>query len=225
MQRPGLTVDQNPLMGARIGVVADSYGALQDIEAALRQRRADVVRIPLRDADVRRTSDADLLLVYSPDFGRRNDDLAVLSELASRQRVIALMRQSRGVAVRGLSDMVFAPFRSDEVVLRAGRALAEPAPAVELSAGNLNLHPLSRTVVVAGERVPLTLEEFELLRALLAADGVVLSRDVIAHQLGHHPVLGRAIDTLIHRLRVKLHGLCGATIDTVRSVGYRLSTN
>jgi two-component system alkaline phosphatase synthesis response regulator PhoP len=80
-------------------------------------------------------------------------------------------------------------------------------------------------VLVAGEALPLTPKEFDLLRALVDARGRVLSREFLLDRVWGYSRAGeiesRTVDVHVRRLRVKL-GAEGRRILTVKSVGYRL---
>ena len=230
MQQTHTAADHGSLRGARIGIVAASAPEITAIEEALREAGAEVQLLRpgyvgwLREG----SHDAVIVRVVEPDAAaapaatRRRD--ADLEALVAHQRVIALVDESIGVLVPGVRDFVSAPFRASEVVARTERVLREPAPEVRLRAGNLELHATNRTVTVDDQPVNVTFNEFEILRALLAADGGVVSRQSIAHRTGPADVQAvRWVDIHIHRLRTKLREFRGARIDTVRGVGYRIS--
>jgi two-component system alkaline phosphatase synthesis response regulator PhoP len=76
---------------------------------------------------------------------------------------------------------------------------------------------------VEGEKVELTLKEFELLKYLMDNSGIVLTRDQILTGIWGYDYSGetRTVDVHIRSLRQKL-GSCGDLIETVRGVGYRI---
>ena len=75
-----------------------------------------------------------------------------------------------------------------------------------------------------GEPVTLTYKEFELLSYLLRNEGIVLTREKIMERVWGFDYEGesRTVDMHIKSLRQKL-GACGALIQTVRGVGYKVS--
>ena len=77
----------------------------------------------------------------------------------------------------------------------------------------------------AGAAVPLTFKEFELLRLLLEAKGAVLTREVLMDRVWDLTAEreNRTLDVHIRTLRAKL-GDAGYLIETVRGVGYRVTT-
>ena len=107
------------------------------------------------------------------------------------------------------------------------RRVSMPATTVgdELVAGPIVLTASAHTVTVGGEPVTLTLKEFELLRALMASEGRVLSRSQLLEEVWGITYVGetRTVDVHIQTLRQKLSRVkpgVEAAITTVRGVGY-----
>jgi len=101
------------------------------------------------------------------------------------------------------------------------------APGGALAAGELELDPEARVARVSGTDIHLTYSEFEVLHALLAASGRLLSRqELLAAIFGDDRFRDpRAIDVHVHHLREKLVAAGGDpdVIVTVRGAGYRLA--
>ena len=78
-------------------------------------------------------------------------------------------------------------------------------------------------VSVCGERIALTLKEYELLKLFMEHPGRVFTRDQLLEQVWGFGYEGetRTVDVHIGTLRTKLGG-CGGYIETVRGVGYRM---
>ena len=95
-----------------------------------------------------------------------------------------------------------------------------------LTFGPYTMDMIRRELASAGEPLPLTRGEFDLLAALVEANGRPLYRDFLAEVVSTRggDVAGalRSVDTLVARLRRKLrpHG-AGPIILTVTGVGYR----
>ncbi len=90
-----------------------------------------------------------------------------------------------------------------------------------LRAGPLAIDPDKHEVTVDGEPVKLTLTEFKLLAALVAARGRVLTRDQLMDKAMGIDVFvtDRAIDVHVTAIRKKL-GAAHRLVRTVRGVGY-----
>ena len=118
------------------------------------------------------------------------------------------------------------PFGVMELVSCVKAVLRRCRPAKEarvLRRGELCVDLDAHTATVDGERVPLTYKEFELLRLFLSNPGIAFTRDQLMDKVWGTDYSGetRTVDTHILTLRQKL-GPCGAMIETVRNVGYRL---
>ena len=84
------------------------------------------------------------------------------------------------------------------------------------------ISPSSHTVKVDGEKVELTLKEFNLLLYLMENEGIVLDRDSILNTVWGYSFDGenRTVDVHIRHLREKLRNE-GQRIETVKGVGYK----
>jgi DNA-binding response OmpR family regulator len=127
----------------------------------------------------------------------------------------------------GADDYVPKPF-SMKLVLARVRAMLRRSDVLSsepevLAAGPIRLDEGRHAVGVEGADVALTATEFRLLKALMAADGRVLSRaQLIDAALGENvAVTDRTIDVHITSLRKKL-GSAAEWVQTIRGVGYTL---
>jgi DNA-binding response OmpR family regulator len=95
------------------------------------------------------------------------------------------------------------------------------------SFGNLSINIPSRRVEMNGQRVNLTVKEFDLLVALSAAPERVFTRESLLNQVWGYTYLGdgRTVDVHIGTLRKKLEAVPGAPhyIKTVWGVGYKFT--
>lgn len=126
----------------------------------------------------------------------------------------------------GADDYLAKPFGMMEMVSRVKAVLRRSVPGEEtkiVRCGELEINYAEHTVRVAGERISLTLKEYELLRLFMENPGRVFSRDRILSLIWESDYVGetRTVDVHIGTLRTKL-GICGELITTVRGVGYRL---
>lgn len=126
----------------------------------------------------------------------------------------------------GADDYLAKPFGMMEIVSRVRAVLRRAAPQAAgktLCVGQLTLHTAEHTVFAAGEPIALTLKEYEMLRLLMENPGKVFTRGQLLEHIWEMDYAGetRTVDVHIGTLRTKL-GSCGAYIETVRGVGYRM---
>jgi DNA-binding response OmpR family regulator len=91
--------------------------------------------------------------------------------------------------------------------------------------GNLVISLPSHSVEVAGQPIPLTVMEFDLLVTLASAPGRAFSRMALLERVWHYTYLGksRTIDVHIATLRRKLKMVpeVACSIQTIRGIGYK----
>lgn len=126
----------------------------------------------------------------------------------------------------GADDYVAKPFGIMELLARIKAVLRRSKPQTqkdEYTIGNLYVCPQKHRVRVNGEKVTLTLKEFELLCLMLENRDIVLSRDQILDKIWGYSFDGesRTVDVHIRTLRQKL-GDAGNIIETVRGIGYKI---
>lgn len=126
----------------------------------------------------------------------------------------------------GADDYVSKPFGVMELISRI-KAVMRRTHASDrenvISIGGIELDNEKHVVVVNGEKVSLTYKEFELLYNLMINRDLVMSREKLLDLVWNTGYEGesRTVDVHIGSLRQKL-GACGALIQTIRGVGYKL---
>ncbi|MEG1774447.1 MAG: response regulator transcription factor [Oscillospiraceae bacterium] len=128
----------------------------------------------------------------------------------------------------GADDYISKPFGVMELLSRIKAVLRRAAPPASdmknlFHAGEITLDVDRRTVTAAGQEVSLTTKEFELLLVFMRNRGIVLTRDRLLDLVWNYGFEGetRTVDVHVGSLRQKL-GPCGAQLETVRGVGYRM---
>lgn len=184
------------------------------------------------DALIRRKPNLIMLDIMLPG----EDGLTILQKLRSQPATANLpiiMSTAKGTEYdkvigldMGADDYLAKPFGMMEMVSRVKAVLRRTMPKTEtplLRIGGIEMNPAEHTVSVSGERIALTLKEYELLKLFMENPGRVFSRDRILSIIWESDYLGetRTVDVHIGTLRTKL-GTCGDLIETVRGVGYRM---
>jgi two-component system response regulator QseB len=161
----------------------------------------------------------------------RQSGLSVLQAIRSADNPVpVLMITARdGVADRikgldgGADDYLAKPFELAELKARI-RTLLRRRDGRARSAivhGQLELDPITHTVLRRDEAIAMTPREFALLRVLMQRPGAILSRAQLEEHLygWDESVQSNAIEFLIHGLRKKLGS---SVIENVRGVGWRM---
>ena len=152
---------------------------------------------------------------------RKSLHLPVIMVTAKKEDVDKI----RGLGL-GADDYLVKPFGMMEMVSRVKAVLRRAgakASSQILRMGSLEMNKEHHTVLVSGKRTELTLKEYETLRLFMENPGQVFTRDQLFDRIWGSDYAGesRTVDVHIGTLRAKL-GQCGAYIETVRGVGYRM---
>ena len=168
----------------------------------------------------------------------RMNGLEVVKAIRSQgNHVPVVMLSARGAEMDkvmglelGAEDYITKPFSLAELLARVKAVLrrdgiARQSPERLVRAGDLQIDSGLRQVQKAGELVPLTATEFDVLWCLVEASNRVLTREDILTRVwgvGHHGTL-RTIDNFLLQLRTKLESDPAEPehLLTVRGVGYR----
>lgn len=126
----------------------------------------------------------------------------------------------------GADDYLVKPFSFDELLARIRAIQRRPneTMASELTAGDIVLDPNTREVSLRGNKVDLTMKEFELLYYLMRHPNQVMGReDIFAHLWDFADnSLSNTIDVHIKNLRRKIDDQDGRLLETVRGIGYKI---
>lgn len=166
-----------------------------------------------------------------------DDGLEILRKFRGMHRcksipvIMVTAKSSELDAVKGLDsgadDYITKPFGIMELISRVKAVLRRmEASGAENSyqVGDIYLNTESHSVTVDHRECELTYKEFELLKYLMANQGIVLTRDRIMDRVWGMDYEGesRTVDVHIKTLRQKL-GEAGSAIKTVRNVGYKIT--
>lgn len=158
--------------------------------------------------------------------------LGKMKHSAELREIPVIMATARGAEYEkiqaldlGADDYLVKPFGVMELVSRVKAVLRRCQKGQVsriLQIGSLILNLDERTLTVAGERIPLTFKEFELLNLFLSHPGTAFTREQLYDSVWNTDYMGdsRTLDMHIKTLRRKLGGY-GGCIETVRHVGYR----
>lgn len=164
------------------------------------------------------------------------DGISILKKLKAQPRtanIPVIMATAKGTEYDkvigldlGADDYLVKPFGMMEMVSRVKAVLRRAAPvhtAETLSVKEIELNQNDYIVTVSGDRIQLTLKEFELLRTFMEKPGHVFTREQLLNKVWGIDYIGetRTVDVHVGTLRTKL-GRCGDYIETVRGVGYRM---
>ena len=129
--------------------------------------------------------------------------------------------------VGGADDYITKPFSIKELLARISSVLRRynmnsPREEEVLTVKDIKLDLIKHEVTKNGEKLDLTLKEFDLLKILLQNKGKVLSRNFLLDKIWGYEFYGetRTVDRYVQRIREKLD--LKNSIKTIFKVGYRL---
>ena len=126
----------------------------------------------------------------------------------------------------GVDEYISKPFSPKVLVARVNAVLRrskdESADEKELNVGGIHMSIDAHEVVIDGNRLDLSVKEFELLEYFIRNQGIALSREKILNSVWDYDYFGdaRTIDTHVKKLRSKM-GEKGEYIKTIWGMGYK----
>ncbi|WP_326546222.1 response regulator transcription factor [Mycolicibacterium sp. ND9-15] len=222
-------------------LIVDDEAAIADVVASYLQRDQFETRTAVDGSEavaLAREFDPDVVVL---DLGLPGaDGLEVCRQLRTFSDAYVVMLTARdtemdtivGLTV-GADDYITKPFSPRELVARIRALLRRPRPvtggdqaAPPRRFGKLQVDIAAREVHLDGEPIRLTRTEFDLLSALSARPGVVLTRRQLLETVREGPWVGdeHVVDVHIGHLRRKLGDNASTPryVLTVRGVGYRM---
>lgn len=218
----------------RILVIEDEPDMAQVIARGFEQERFLVDTAPDGAVGLEMARCGEYGLVILDLMLPRIDGWRVCEELRiGRNRVPILMLSARGAVedrVRGLDlgadDYLAKPFEFQELLARARALLRRDKihRARVIRVADLEIDTAARCVKRAGVEVQLSCREYDLLAALAAHEGQVLTREVIQERVWmDDESYSNTVDVRVGLLRKKIdQGHATRLIHTVRGVGYSL---
>lgn len=129
----------------------------------------------------------------------------------------------------GADDYLPKPFSPRELVARIRAVLRRRAPQhsgeiIELD--RLRLDPSAHTVTLDGRQIDIGPTEYKLLHYLMSHSGRVFSRQQLLNAVwgDHRFIEERTVDVYVRRLRASLGDDGEELVETVRGVGYKMSS-
>lgn len=229
--------DGSPSGAARILIVEDDDAIGEELADILNAYGMHAQRVADWQAAMNAIASAPVDLVILDQWLGRLDALTVLPAMrAATEAHIVILTANKAEADRivglevGADDFLQKPISGREIVARVRAHLRRKAPAggqpaeAPAPGGEWRVAEASRRIISpAGEPVPLTGMEYDLLTLLMETPGEPVDRQTLSRRIlkrPHRPD-DRAIDNLVHNIRLKFgNEHAGGLITTVRNRGY-----
>lgn len=231
---------EGSIVPPRILVVEDDDAIGEELADILQAYGMQAQRVADWDAAMEAIAAAPVDLVILDQWLGRTDALTVLPQMrAVTSAHIVILTGNKAEADRivglevGADDFLQKPISGRELVARVRAHLRRQAPArpAATAAASPTPRPMGwrvaegarRIIRPGGEPLPLTGTEYDLLMALMETPGEPVDRAKLSQRILKRPYRpdDRAIDNLVHNIRLKFGGESGAgVITTVRNRGY-----
>jgi two-component system copper resistance phosphate regulon response regulator CusR len=219
----------------RILVVEDERKVLRSLERGLQAEGYDVVAVATGEEGFQQAAAQPFDCVVLDLLLPGRDGLQVLGDLRQIGNKVPVLILTARDAVEdrvigldaGADDYLVKPFAFAELLARLRVLLRREREGREtvLRADDLEVDLLNRRASRAGQELPLTLREFEVLAYLLRHKNQIVTRDMLGREVWKEPnyALTNVIDVYINLLRRKVEKPGQRTLlHTLRGVGYSL---
>ncbi|MCU1680738.1 MAG: two-component system response regulator [Amycolatopsis sp.] len=219
----------------RVLLIEDDDRVAGALIPALQRRGLAIHRLASGAGALDRVHEVDVVLL---DLGLPDvDGMVLCRQIRAVSDVAVIVVSARGevddriLALRtGADDYLVKPYDVDELVARVqavrrrrGDRVAVPAgPGGVVKLGEVTVDLDRHEVTLGDQSVPLSRKEFQVFALIITAQGAVMPRDQVLHEVWGRSgaAESRSLDVHVATLRTKVGR---ALIETVRGVGYRLA--
>ena len=178
--------------------------------------------------------DRDISLIILDVMMPKRNGIEVLTEIREQSDIPVIMLTAKAEEEdelkgfsKGADEYISKPFSPKVLVARVGAVLKRSGASADeaeskISVGGIELSVDAHEVKIDGERIDLSVKEFELLEYFIRNRGLALSREKILNSVWNYDYFGdaRTIDTHVKKLRSKM-GDKGSCIKTIWGMGYK----
>ena len=222
-------------MGKRILLVDDEPLILKGLKYTLEQEGYETESAMDGEEALNKFETQSFDLVLLDVMLPKLDGIGVCQRIREHSDVPIIMLTAKGDEVDkilglelGADDYITKPFSVRELIARVKALLRRATPQNDeegiLHVGGLTIDVGNYEAFRNGEKLSLTLKEFELLKLLVISRGKVLTRDFLLDRIWGYEFYGetRTVDVHIRHIRQKL-GDDAHYIETIRGVGYKFN--
>ncbi len=220
-----LIVEDEPKIANSLkkGLIAETFSVdiVEDGDSALSYGRSEEYDIIILDWMIPGSMDGQAVCEALRKEGVKTPILMLTARDSTEHKVKGLNS--------GADDYLAKPFAFDELIARLYALLRRPRNLLgkDITAGDLSLDPIAKTVFYKEDQVELTAKEFALLEYLMRRAGTVISKDdLISHIWSDDDdVLPNTVEVYIGYLRNKIDRQFNAdVIITKRGFGYTIQS-
>lgn len=180
--------------------------------AAVKERKPDMILL-----DIMLEAEDGFSILQKLKAVKNYEDISVIMVSAKGEE----LSKVKGLNL-GADDYIAKPFGVMELVARINANLRKRPKASALSYKNFTVNESNHEILLNGSSLSLTLKEYGLLKALIAAAPNVVSREELFSLVWGEEFFGESRTLDIHIAAIRKIIAPAAEIETVRGVGYRL---